>query len=76
MAELPPDAGVESDRGSVTGMPRWVKVSLISAAVLALLVVVVLLISRGNHGPSRHMQPGDSRDSSPAAIVVAARDSR
>lgn len=39
-------------------MPRWVKVSAIVAAVLALLAVAVLLISGGEHGPSRHMSAG------------------
>ena len=33
-------------------MPRWVKVSLVIVAVLAVLVVVMLL---SGHGPSRHL---------------------
>lgn len=41
-----------------TGVPRWVKVSGMVAAVLALLVVAVLLISGGEHGPGRHMSAG------------------
>jgi hypothetical protein len=35
-------------------MPRWVKLSLILAAVLVLAVVIVMLIAGGGHGPSRH----------------------
>jgi hypothetical protein len=36
-------------------VPRWVKVSGIVAIVLAVAVVVVLLLSGGEHGPGRHM---------------------
>jgi hypothetical protein len=47
------DAGTETGRGSTTGAPRWVKVLGIIALVLVLLVVVLLI--GGNHGPGRHM---------------------
>ena len=47
-------AGVEADRASPPRMQRWVKLSLILAAVLALAVVIVMLIASGGHGPSRH----------------------
>ena len=47
-------AGVGADRASPPRMPRWVKLSLILAAVLALAVVIVMLIAGGGHGPSRH----------------------
>ena len=47
-------AGVGADRASPPRMPRWVKLSLILAAVLVLLVVIVMLIAGGGHGPSRH----------------------
>jgi hypothetical protein len=49
MAEPPPHPEV--------GMPRWVKVSGIIAIVLALTVVIVVLVSGGEHGPRRHL-PG------------------
>jgi hypothetical protein len=46
----------------MTGMPRWVKVFLIVGAALLLLMVAVLLLSGGEHGPGRHLsfldQPG------------------
>ncbi|WP_327585188.1 hypothetical protein OHA25_57475 [Nonomuraea sp. NBC_00507] len=43
----------ERDRAdSDVGMPRWVKVTGIIAAVLVLLFVVLLLT--GEHGPDRH----------------------
>ena len=41
-------------RAPTAGMPRWVKVSLIVAAVSAVLVVVMLLVG-GEHSPGRHL---------------------
>lgn len=35
-------------------MPRWVKISLAVAAVVVL-VVLVALLSGGQHGPGRHL---------------------
>ena len=35
------------------GMPRWVKVVLGFAAVIALLLIV-LMLTRSGHGPQRH----------------------
>jgi hypothetical protein len=53
-----PDAGdatgLAQDRGAPSGMPRWVKVSAVVAAVLVALVVVMLLVG-GDHGPGRHL---------------------
>lgn len=43
----------DPDDVTTTGPPRWVKVSAILAAVLALLLAVVLLAG-GGHGPGRH----------------------
>lgn len=40
--------------GPIVGLPRWVKISGIAAAVLAVLLVVVLLFGGGRHGPGRH----------------------
>jgi hypothetical protein len=37
------------------GMPRWVKITLVIAAVLTLVVVVGLVTGvGGEHGPGRH----------------------
>jgi hypothetical protein len=50
MAEQP-------DRGpspAYPGMPRWVKLSGIVALALALLVVAVMAVAGGEHGPGRH----------------------
>lgn len=40
---------------STAPMPRWVKVFLITAAVLVVLVVTLMLLSGGQHGPGRHL---------------------
>ena len=48
--------------------PRWVKISLIIAAVL-LLVVLVALLAGGNHGPGRHMSLGEADHGLPTAML-------
>jgi hypothetical protein len=55
MADLPSSSERDgsADRGPTAGPPRWVKVSGIIALVLVLLVLIVLLAG-GNHGPGRH----------------------
>jgi hypothetical protein len=63
------DAHLAADRGSPPGMPRWVKVSGIIVAILALLLVIVLLIS-GGHGPRRHAS-GDAGSQAPLSNVTA-----
>jgi len=37
------------------GMPRWVKIFLITAATVLVLLVVAMMISGGQHGPGRHL---------------------
>jgi hypothetical protein len=46
------------DRESTTGIPRWVKVVGIVAAIVALLVVVMVLVGGGGHSPLRHAGDG------------------
>lgn len=59
MADHPsPDPGTDDtvgpgDPAQMPGMPRWVKISLIVALVAVLLVVILLL--SGGHGPGRHL---------------------
>jgi hypothetical protein len=49
------DSGMDYERESTRGIPRWVKVAGIVAAVLVLLVVAMMLIgSGGGHTPLRH----------------------
>ena len=65
MADPPPypdtdDTGVEPDRESTTGAPRWVKVFGVIGIVVVLLLVVLMLASGGEHGPWRHAPGGDT----------------
>jgi hypothetical protein len=46
------EPGVASDVGPAAGTPRWVKIFGVIALVLVVLFVVLLLT--GGHGPSRH----------------------
>ncbi len=66
MADRPPDhdTGVGPGR-EYPGIPRWVKVSGIIVIVLFLLVVVVMFIGRGEHGPGRHAPSGDAGGQTP-----------
>ena len=54
------DTGTGLGRELTPGTPRWVKVFGIVALVLALLLVVLLLTSGGQHGPGRHIPSGDA----------------
>jgi hypothetical protein len=36
------------------GMPRWVKVFLITAVALIAIMVIAMVASGGRHGPGRH----------------------
>jgi hypothetical protein len=64
MAEPPPypepgdDTGAQSTHGSAS-MPRWVKVFIIVAVVLALGFLVSRLLGV-QHGPGLHSPPGGS----------------
>lgn len=42
-----------SDGGAKPRTPRWVKV-LATIGLIAVVAVVVLVLSGGNHGPGRH----------------------
>ena len=53
-ADVGGPSGRESARSAVA-LPRWVKVFLIIAAVLVVLMVAVMLVSGGQHGPGRHL---------------------
>jgi hypothetical protein len=66
MADLPPspdsngNTDVGPSHGSTPGIPRWVKVFGIVALVLVLLVIIMLFVSGGSHGPGRHIPSGDA----------------
>ncbi len=36
------------------GMPRWVKVFLLAVLVAGIVIVIVMLMVGGEHGPGRH----------------------
>jgi hypothetical protein len=50
----PADSSPEEKVRWTAGVPRWVKVFVITALGLALVMVVVMLLSGGRHGPGRH----------------------
>ena len=66
MANQPPysnagdGTGVERDRESSTGTPRWVKVVGIIVVVVVLLFVVMMVAGGGGHGLGRHAPSGDA----------------
>ena len=53
-ASPPADASPEAKMRWTAGVPRWVKVFVITALGLALLMVVAMLLS-GGRGPGRHL---------------------
>ena len=60
MADQPssPERQDPANRGPTAGPPRWGKVSGIITLALVLLLLIVLLAG-GNHGPARHQSsPG------------------
>jgi hypothetical protein len=56
----------EPDRGSTSGAPRLVKVAGIIAVVLLLLLGIIMLIG-GEHGPGRHAPSGVGGGHTPPA---------
>jgi hypothetical protein len=83
MTESPPSANVgeETDstvgRGSAAGtypgMPRWVKLGAMIAIVVILLVVVVMALTSGEHGPFRHVPSGSGTAPQIAIALLTTR---
>ena len=77
MADTPPypapnrgtgdDTGVGPDLGPAPGTPRWVKVFGIAFLVLVLLIVIMIA---GGHGPGRHMAGGGLGGQVPLSSVT------
>ena len=67
-----PEREDRANRGPTAGPPRWVKVSGIIALALVLLVLIVLLAG-GNHGPGRH-QSSRGYGGPPPLVAMAAHD--
>lgn len=56
--------------GQAPGTPRWVKALAIGAVVVILLVVAVMVIAGGQHGPFRHTPSGAADLPSPGLDVT------
>lgn len=68
-----PDTGglsSEADHSSPPGMPRWAKVVGLVILVAALVLVAVLALGGGGHGPARHASTGEPGDTAPAAAAL------
>ena len=69
-----PDPDFNGDTGDDTGgTPRWVKVFGIIALVV-LLIFIIMLLTRGSHGPGRHMR-GEGRQTPPVALIESGQQS-
>jgi hypothetical protein len=55
---------------SYPGTPRWVKVGGIVALLMIVLVVLVMAVAGGDHGPMRHI-PSAAGTNTIAAIAVS-----
>lgn len=49
--------------GASSGVPRWLKLSVIIAVLLVLVVVGLMFLLGGEHGPSRHAPSGENQPS-------------
>ena len=58
-ASPPADSSPHGKIRWTAGVPRWVKVFVVTALGLALLMVVVMLVSGGQHGPGRHLSSAE-----------------
>jgi hypothetical protein len=74
MADRPssPEREDSANRGPTTGPPRWVKIAGIITLALAVLVLIVLLAG-GNHGPGRH-QSSRGHGGPPPSAATATHD--
>lgn len=59
------------DRGSPPPVPRWVRVFGIVLAVLVLILLAVLVLSGGQHGPGRHLSSAGAIDASGLVVDAA-----
>lgn len=49
-----------SDGDEAHRMPTWVKGLVVAALVAAALLLIVLVLADGDHGPGRHLPDGDA----------------
>ena len=59
-------------RAPYPGTPRWVKVFGIIVIFVVLLVVAMMFIGGGEHGPARHTPSGDAGGQVPPSSVTEA----
>lgn len=52
----------ENGRRSAPSTPRWVKIFVIVVIALFVLLVIIMLINPGDHGPGRHQPTGGLGD--------------
>ena len=55
------------------GMPRWVKVSGLALLVVAAVLVVLMLLAGGEHGPGLHTDAGDPTSGVRLSVVRGVR---
>jgi hypothetical protein len=72
MADQPssPEREDGANRGPTAGPPRWVKVSGIITLALIMLLLI-LLLTGGNHGPGRHQSSRGYGGQLPSAATTA-----
>lgn len=66
MPELPSIPNSNDNTDYDTGTPRWVKLFGIIALVVIVLFII-LILTRGSHGPSRHT--GGTSSLTPSTVV-------
>jgi hypothetical protein len=59
-----------ANRPPYPGTPRWVKVFGITVIVVVLLVVAMMFIGDGEHGPGRHTPSDDGGGQAPPSSVM------
>jgi hypothetical protein len=62
--------GPRAPAPSYPGMPTWLKVGGIVTLILILLVVAIMFIAGGTHGPSRHVPSSSGSSSTPQAAIA------
>jgi len=51
--------GDDASRGAPPEMPRWVKVSALVVLVIGVVLVLIMLVVGGEHGPGLHSGAAD-----------------
>lgn len=70
VADFPPEASAARNREETAGTPRWVKLGAIIALAAGLLLLVLLLL-QGGHGPGRHGAPAATQGVDGVAQVLS-----